>query len=84
MARNGITWDNYVSLAVNNTLVKVGPANPIIVEAWKKIKNMLIGFPCHMANNNASKSIQIFVKIAANSNVEELLLGINVHFDYSS
>ena len=37
-----------------------------------------------MANNNASKSIQIFVKIVDNSNVEELLLGINVHFDYSS
>lgn len=84
MARNGITWDNYVSLAVNNTLVKVGPANSVIVEAWKKNKSMLISFPCHMANNNASKSIQIFVKIVDNSNVEELLLGINVHFDYSS
>ena len=36
-----------------------------------------------MANNNASKASQAFEKVADNSNVEELLIGIYVHFDYS-
>ena len=62
MARNGIAWDNYVSLAVNNTSLNVGRTNSVIVETRKKNKNMLMGFPCHMANNNASKSTQVFVK----------------------
>ena len=82
MIRNGITWDNYVSLAVNNTSVNVGRTNSIIVEGRKE--NMLMGFPCHKANNNASRSTQVSVKVADKSNVEELLVGIYVHFDYSS
>ena len=66
MARKGITWDNYVSLAVSNTSVNVGRTNSVIVQAkWKK-KNMLMGILCHMANNNASKSTQAFVKVADN------------------
>ena len=36
-----------------------------------------------MANNNASKETQAFKKVADNSNVEEFLSGIYVHFDYS-
>ena len=36
-----------------------------------------------MANNNTSKASQAFEKVADNSNVEELLIGIYVHFDYS-
>ena len=84
MARNGITWDNYVSLAVNNTSVNVGRTTSVIVEARKKNRNISMGFPCHMAHNNASKSTQLFVNVAGNSNVEELLVGIYVYFDYSS
>ena len=36
-----------------------------------------------MANNNVSKATQVFEKLADNSNVEEFLIGIYVHFDYS-
>ena len=36
-----------------------------------------------MANNNASKATQAFEKVADNSNVEEFIIGIYVHFDYS-
>ena len=36
-----------------------------------------------MANNNASKASQAFEKVADNSNVEEFLIDIYVHFDYS-
>ena len=36
-----------------------------------------------MANNNAIKATQAFEKVADNSNVEEFLIGIYVHFDYS-
>ena len=67
MARNGITWDNYVSLPVSNTSVNVGRTNSVIVEARKENKNMLMSFTCHMANNNARKSTQVFVKVADNS-----------------
>ena len=45
MARNGITWDNYVSLAVNNTSVNVVRTNSVKVEARKE--NMLMGFPSY-------------------------------------
>ena len=41
MTRNSITWDNYVSLAVNNTSVNVGRPNFVKAEARKKSKNML-------------------------------------------
>ena len=45
MTRNGITWDNYVSLTVNNTSVNVEQTNSVIVEARKRNKNMLMAFP---------------------------------------
>ena len=37
-----------------------------------------------MANKVLSKAIQVFKKVADNSNVEELFVDIYVHFDYSS
>ena len=44
MARNGIKWNNYVSLGVNNTSVNTGRTNSVKVEARKE--NMLIlAFP---------------------------------------
>ena len=42
-----------------------------------------MGFPCHIANNNASKATQAFENVANNSNMEEFLVGSYVHFDYS-
>ena len=36
-----------------------------------------------MANNNASKAIQVFEEVADSSNVEELLVGAYVHFENS-
>ena len=48
MVRNGITWDNNVSLAVSNTSVNAGRTNSVIAEARKE--NMSMGFPCRMAN----------------------------------
>ena len=36
-----------------------------------------------MANNNASKATQVFEKVADNSNVEEFIIDIYVHFDDS-
>ena len=56
--------------------LNVGRTNFVIVEARKKNKSMLMGFLCHMDNNNANKSTQVFVKVADNSNEEELLVGI--------
>ena len=44
MARNGIKWNNYVFLGVNNTSVNTGQTNSVKVEARKE--NMLIqAFP---------------------------------------
>lgn len=36
MIKNGLAWDNYVSLAVENTLVNVGQNNSVIVETGAK------------------------------------------------
>ena len=85
LAKNRITWDNCVSLAVNNTSVNVGRNSSVMTEARKKSKNIiLIGFPCHMTNNYASKATQVFVKVASNSNVEVIFTSFYVYFDYSS
>ena len=57
MMKNSITWDNCVSLAVDNTSVNVGRNNSVIVES-------LMGCPCHIAHNAASKATKAFVKVA--------------------
>ena len=84
MIKNGITWNNYVSLVVGNTLVNVGQNNSVIVEARQTNKNIiLMSFPSHMTNNNTSKATKVFVKVANNSSVEELFVSTYVHLDYS-
>ena len=66
---------NYAFLALNNTSLNVGQTNSVIVEARRNKKHMLMAFSHLLTNNNnASKSTQIFVKVADSSNVEELLL----------
>ena len=45
---------------------------------------ILMGCSCHMAHNAASKAIKAFVKVADNFEVEELLVDIYFHFNYSS
>ena len=85
MMKNNIKWDNCVSLAVGNTSVNVGHNNSVIVEARKKNEHIiLMGCPCHIAHNAASKATKAFVKVADNFDVEELLVDIYFHFDYSS
>ena len=39
MMKNNITWDNCVSLAIDNTSVNVGRSNSVIVEAGKRTHN---------------------------------------------
>ena len=83
--KNNITWDNCVSLTVDNTSVNVGRNNSVIVEARNKNEHIiLMGCPCHIAHNAASKATKAFVKVANNFNVEEILVDIYFHFDYSS
>ena len=85
MMKNNITWDNCVSLAVDNTSVNVGRNNPLIVEARKKNEHIILMVcPRHIAHNAASKATKAFVKVADNFDVEELLVDIYFHFDYSS
>ena len=43
-----------------------------------------MGCPCHIADNAASKATKAFVKVADNFDVEELLVDLYFHFDYSS
>ena len=43
-----------------------------------------MGCPCHIAYDAASKTTKVFVKVADNFDVEELLVDIQFHFDYSS
>ena len=43
-----------------------------------------MGCPCHIAHNTANKATNSFVKVANNFDVEQLLVDIYFHFDYSS
>ena len=72
MMKNNITWDNCVSLAVDNTSISVGCNTSVIAEAQKKNKLIiLMGCPCHIAHNATSKATKAFVKIADNVDGEE-------------
>ena len=85
MMKNNITWNNCVSLAVDHTSVNVGRNNSVIAEAREKNEHIILTCcPCHIAHNAASKATKAFVKVADNFNVEELLVDIYFHFDYSS
>ena len=81
---NNITYDNCVSLAVDNTSLNVGRNNSVIVEARKKNEHIiLMGCQCHIAYNAASKATKAFVKVVDNFDVEELIVDIYFHFHYS-
>ena len=73
-----------VLLGVDNTSVKTGCYNSVIVAAGKKKSNIiLMGCPCHIAHNATKKAMNAFSKINCIS-IEELLVDIYFHFDYSS
>ena len=75
----------HVSSAVDNTSVNVGRHNSVIVEPRKKNEDIiLMGCPCHIAHNTASKATNSFVKVVNNFDVEQFLVNIYFHFDYSS
>ena len=85
MTKNDLTWDNCVSLAVDNMSANVGRNNSVIVEARKKNGNIiLMGCPCHIAHNTTSKATKAFVKVVDDFDIKELLVDIYFQFDYSS
>ena len=48
-----------------NTSVNVGRNNSVIVESHKKNEHIiLMGCPCHIVHNAASKATKAFVKVA--------------------
>lgn len=54
---NDVSWDNCVSLRVDNTSVNVGKHRSLFVEAKKLNPHiMLMGCPCHIAHNTAAKA----------------------------
>ena len=80
-----IPWENCVSLGVDNTSVNAGRHNSLIVEARKRNNNIfLMGCPCHIAHNAAKKATTAFEKVVNNFDIEQLLVDIYFHFDYSS
>ena len=86
MSASNIPWENCVALGVDDTSVNVGKHNSLIVEARKKNEHIIYrGCPCHIAHNTASKSTKAFCdSLCKNFDVEELLIDIYFHFNYSS
>ena len=80
MAKNGTIWDNWVSLAVANTLVNVRRKNSVIAETRKKNNNISLGYLFHMTHNTKSKETKLFVKASNNFNVEVLLVDMFFQF----
>ena len=63
-----------VLLGVDNTSVKTGCYNSVIVEAGKKKSNIiLMGCPCHITHNATKKAMNAFSEINHIS-IEELLV----------
>ena len=70
-----IPWSNYIAFGVDNTSVNIGRHISLIVEARKKNEHIvLMGWPCRIVCNHL---LEYF-------DVEELLVDIYFHFDYSS
>ena len=86
MNKYGIPWSNCIALGLDNTSVNVAEHKSLIVEARKKTENtVLMGCPCHIAHNTAGKSSKAFCShITEHFDIEELLVDIYFHFNYSS
>ena len=70
-----IPWSNCIAFGVDNTSVNVGRHKFLIIEARKKNEHIvLMGCPCHIVCNHL---LEYF-------DVEELLVDIYFHLDYSS
>ena len=81
-----IPWSNCTAFGVDSTSVNIGRHKFLIVEARKKNEHIvLMSCPCHIAHNTAGKSTKAFCnRLLEHFDVEELLVDIYFHFDYSS
>ena len=63
MMRNNIIWENCVSLVADDSSLNVRCINSVIVEARKSNEHIiLMGCPCHIPHNAASKATKAFVE----------------------
>ena len=77
---NDVSWDNCVSLGVDNTSINVGKHRSLFVETTKlNPQIMLMGCPCHIAHN-ATDALENCVN---GFDIKELLVDIYFHFDNS-
>ena len=84
MSKYEIPWSNCIALGINNTSVNVGKIKSLIAEVRKRNENV-ISCPWHIAHNTAGKSTKAFHDhITEHFDIEELLVEIYFHFDYSS
>ena len=82
---NDVSWNNCVSLGVDNTSVNVGKHHSLFVEAKKLNPHiMLMGCPCHIAHNTAAKATDALENCVNGFDIKELLVDRYFHFDYSS
>ena len=83
--QNKLSWGNCISLGVDNTSVNIGKHHSLITKAREKNSDIiLMGCPCHMAHNTAPHAVKMFEGCLRDFNIEELLVDIYYHFDYSS
>ena len=83
--QNELSWNNCISLGVDNTSVNIGKHHSLITKAREKNSDIiLMGCPCHMAHNTAQHAVKMFEGCLKDFNIEELLVDIYCHFDYSS
>ena len=82
MSKYQIPWSNCILLVVDNTSISVGKHKSFIVEIITQNDNViLMDCPWHIAHNTARKSTKAFCD---HFEIEELLVDIYFHFNYSS
>ena len=81
-----IPWSNCIAFGVDNTSANVGRHKSLIADAREKNENIvLMGSPCHIAQNAARKTTKAFCNhLLERFDVEELLVDIYFHFGNSS
>ena len=84
LQHHGISWDNCVSIGVDNTSVNLGRRNSIMTRVTQKNPAVFFnGCPCHIFHNIASKAGDMYSRITG-FHVEDFCVDVYYWFDKST
>ena len=84
LQKHGISWDNCISLSVDNTSVNMGRNNSLRSRVLIKNPSVyVIGCPCHIIHNTSSKAAEALTGLTG-FDIEDLAVDISYWFQGST